>query len=117
MAEEMLDAPLACNEVPDLMMKAEDGRMIPEAATKQRREEVARVARGRRKRQREVEIRPEKHKHSSTDSRRTHNPAGFYSEEWDDTQQKGGRCSTQECVGDQKGGPDKRSIKYRPPAI
>ena len=25
--------------------------------------------------------------------------------------------STWECVGDQKGGTDKRSIKYRPPAI
>ena len=26
-------------------------------------------------------------------------------------------CSTWECIGDQKVGTDKRSVKYRPPAI
>ena len=26
-------------------------------------------------------------------------------------------CSTCECVGDRKGGTDKRSMKYHPPAI
>ena len=31
LAEEMLDAPPAWNEVPDLMIESEDGRMIPEA--------------------------------------------------------------------------------------
>ena len=33
-AEEMLEVPLAWNEVPDLMMEAVDCRMITEAATK-----------------------------------------------------------------------------------
>ena len=35
-------APQARNEVPDLLMEVEDGRMMPEAAVKQRRDEVAR---------------------------------------------------------------------------
>ena len=48
MGEEMLDAPPAWNEVLDLMIETEDGRMIPEAAH------------GRRKRRREDDIRPEK---------------------------------------------------------
>ena len=39
---EMLDAPTAWNEVPDLMMETEDGRMIMKAATKRKRDEVAR---------------------------------------------------------------------------
>ena len=41
MAEEMLDAPLAWNEVPDLIMETEDSRMFLEAATKRKRDEVA----------------------------------------------------------------------------
>ena len=41
LAEEMLFAPPAWNEVPNLMMEAKDGKMIPEAATKRKREEVA----------------------------------------------------------------------------
>ena len=47
MAEEMLDTLLAWNEVPDVMMETEDGRTILEAATKWKRDEVAR---GQRKR-------------------------------------------------------------------
>ena len=60
-------------------METEDGRMILEAATKWKRNEVAH---GQRKRQREDEIRPEKRE------QRTHNLAGFYSEEWDESQQE-----------------------------
>ena len=84
-AEEMLDAPPALNEVPDLMMETKDGRMIPEAATKRKRDEVGL---GRRKRPREEDIRPEKCKHSPVVSLRTPNPAGFYSEDWDELQQE-----------------------------
>ena len=40
MAEEILDAPPAWNEVPDLMMETKDGRMILEAATKRKRDGV-----------------------------------------------------------------------------
>ena len=40
--EEILEVPPSWNEVPDLMMEAEDGRMIMEAATKRKRDEVAR---------------------------------------------------------------------------
>ena len=41
LVEELLNALPAWNEVPDLIMEAEDGRMIPEASTKRKREEVA----------------------------------------------------------------------------
>ena len=81
----MLDALPALNEVPDLMMETEDGRMITEEATKRKRDEVAR---GWRKGRREDDIRLEKHEHSPTVSRRTQNPAGFYSEDWDELQQE-----------------------------
>ena len=86
MAEETWnDAPLAWNEVPDLTMETKDGRMIPETATKRKRDEVPR---GQKKQQREDDIRPEKHEHSPTISWRTQNPAGFYSEDWDELQQE-----------------------------
>ena len=49
-AEEMLEAPLAWNEVPNLIMEVEEGKMMPGAAVKRRREEVAQ---GRRKQWRE----------------------------------------------------------------
>ena len=61
MAEEMLDPPQAWNEVPYLMMETEDGRMIPDTATKQKRYEVAR---GQRKQWKEDKIRQEKCEHS-----------------------------------------------------
>ena len=41
MTEEMLDPPPALNEISDLMMGTKDGRMMPESATKQKRELVA----------------------------------------------------------------------------
>ena len=68
MAEEILDAPPAWNEVPDLMMETEYGRMIQEAAIKRKRDEVAC---GWRKQQREDDIRPEKHEHSPMVSQST----------------------------------------------
>ena len=63
LAEEMIEASPAWNEVPDLIMEVEEGRVMPEAAVKQRREEVAR---GGKKKRREGEIRPEKCEHSPT---------------------------------------------------
>ena len=68
MAEEMLEAPPAWGEVLDLLMETEGGRIILEAATKRKRDEVAR---GRRKLRREEEIGPEKREHSPTVTRRT----------------------------------------------
>ena len=85
MAKEMLDTPLVWNEVPDPMMETKDGRMIREAATKQKRDEVAC---GRRKRQREDDNRPEKCEHSLMVSRRTMNSVGLYSEDWDELQEE-----------------------------
>ena len=58
-AEEILKAPPVWNEVPDLMMEVEEGRIMPEAAVKQRRDEVAQ---GRR----EEDIRQEKRENSPT---------------------------------------------------
>ena len=55
-AEERLEVLPIWNEVPDLMMEVADERMMPEASTKRRREEVAK---GRRKRWREDDIRPD----------------------------------------------------------
>ena len=83
--EEMLDAPPAWNEVPDLMIETKGDRMIPEAVTNQKRDKVAL---GWRKQWREDNIRPEKCEHSHRVSRRTCNPAGFFSEEWDKLQQE-----------------------------
>ena len=81
----MLEVPPAWNVVPDLMMEVEEGRMITEAAIKGKRDEVAR---GWRKPQREEEIQQEKREHSPTVSLRSRNPAGFYSEDWDELQQE-----------------------------
>ena len=58
---DMLDAPPAWNDVPDLMMETKDGRMILEAAIKQKRDEVAPWQR---KWRREDDIRQEKHENS-----------------------------------------------------
>ena len=66
-------------------METKDGRMITEAVSKQKKDEVAR---GQRKRRREDYIRPEKHEHSPMVSQRTQNPAGFYSGDWDVLQQE-----------------------------
>ena len=63
MANKMLDPPPAWNEAPDLMMETEDGRMIQEAATKRKRDEVAC---GQRQQRREDDIRPEKNENSPT---------------------------------------------------
>ena len=73
-AEDMLEVSPAWNEVTDHMNEAKDSKLITEAATKQKRDEVAP---GRRKLQREDGICPEKREHSPTVSWRTRNPAGF----------------------------------------
>ena len=84
-AEEMLEVHPEWNEVPDMMMEDED--VVPEAeeSTKQKRDEVAQ---GRRKRQKEDDIQPEKRGHSPTVSLRAQNPEGFYSEDWNEVQQE-----------------------------
>ena len=66
-------------------MEEED--VLPEAtgSTKLRQEEVSR---GRRKRQKEDDIRPEKRGHSPTVSQRTQKPEGFYSEDLNEVQQE-----------------------------
>ena len=67
----MLEVPPEWNAVPDLIIKDEEGMMITETDTKQKRDEVAQ---GQRKRQKEDDIRPEKCEHSPTVSQRTRNP-------------------------------------------
>ena len=73
-AEEMLEVSAEWNDVPDMIM--EDKDVLPEAEgfTKQKRVEVAR---GRRKRRKEDDIRPEKRGHSPTVSRRIQSPEGL----------------------------------------
>ena len=66
------------------MMEVEDGRMMPEAVVKQKGRSSQRTE----ETQREENIRPEKHEHCPTVSKRTRNPAGFYSKEWDKLQQE-----------------------------
>ena len=76
--EVMLEVPSEWNAVPDLTMEHEEGMMIKEKDTKQKRDEV-----GWRKQWKEDDIHPEKRDHSPTVSWRTPNPAGLYSENWD----------------------------------
>ena len=73
----MLEVPPEGNAVPDLIMEDEEGMMIMEIYTKEKRDEVAQ---GRRKHPKEDDIRPEKHI--------SRNPTGFYSEDWDEFQQE-----------------------------
>ena len=79
--EEMLEIPPEWNAVPDLIMENEEELMITKMDNKPKRDKVVR---GLRKQQKEDDIRPEKHEHSPTVSRRTRNPEGFYSEDWDE---------------------------------
>ena len=44
--------------------------------------------RGSQKRRKEDDIRPKKREHSPVVSRRTRNPEGFYSEDWDESKQE-----------------------------
>ena len=83
--EERLDAPPGWNDVEDLIM--DDGEILAEnmKPEKRRRDEAAR---GWRKRKKEDDIFAEKQEHSPATSRRTRNPEGFYSEDWDDNQQE-----------------------------
>ena len=84
-AKEMLDTPPGWNEVEDLIM--DDGDILAEnmRPEKSRRDEITR---GRRKRRKEDNIRAEKQEHSPTTSRRTQNPEGFYSKDWNEDQQE-----------------------------
>ena len=84
MAEEMQEVSPEWNEVPDLMMEDEDVLLKAEGYTKWKRDEVAL---GRRKWQKEDDIRPEKRVHSPTASQRTQNPEGFCYEDWNEVQQ------------------------------
>ena len=83
-AEKRLDAPPGWNNVEDLIM--EDGEILEENTRleKRRRDEVAQ---GWRKQRKEDDIRAEKQEHSPCTSKRTRNPEGFYSENWNDDQQ------------------------------
>ena len=77
--------PLGWNNVEDLIM--EDGEILEEYTRpeKRRRDEVAQ---GRRKWRKEDAIRAEKQELFSSTSKRTQNPEGFYSENWNDDQQE-----------------------------
>ena len=83
--EEMLEVPQEWNEVSDLMMEDEDVGPATEGAAKGKIDEEAR---GWRKRWKEVYIRLEKHAPLPTVSRRTQNPEGFYSKDWNEVQQE-----------------------------
>ena len=80
----MLEVPSDWNEVPDLMMEDEDVWPATEAEIKQK---INGVAQGRRKQQKKEDIGMQKCEHSPTVSRRTQNPEGFYSEDWNEAQQ------------------------------
>ena len=84
MAEEQLEALPEWNEVPDLMMETGEEVEMTNVAAKRKRDEVAQ---GQRKRWKEDEIRAEKRKHLPSIQKRSHNPAGFYSKDWDESQQ------------------------------
>ena len=110
--EEMLEAPPAWKEVPDLMMVVEEKRMMPEAPVKQKMEELTQ---GWRKWRREEEIRLEKHEHSPQ-------YLGGHKTQQDSisrscTQHQGGRCSICEAKVDLGGRIDKRSMKYHPSTL
>ena len=77
-AEEMLELPPVWNEVQDLLM--EDGDVISEDL-RPRKHKRDKVARGRRKRRNEDDIRVDKRRHSLTEPRRIHHPQGFYDED------------------------------------
>ena len=66
-------------------MEDEEGMMIMEMDTNRKWDKVAQ---GRGKRRKEDDIHPEKNEHLPTVSLRTQNPAGFYSEDWDELQEE-----------------------------
>ena len=75
----MLEIPPEWNKVPDLIMEDKKELMSTETNNMQKRDEVAR---GCRKRRKKDDICLEKHEHSPMVSRRTWNPEGFYSKDW-----------------------------------
>ena len=78
----MLEIPPKWNAVPDLIMEDEEELMITETDTKRKRDKVAQ---GCRKRRNKDDIRLKKCEHSPMVSRRTRNPGGLYSEDWDES--------------------------------
>ena len=84
-AEERLDAPPGWNDVEDLIMN--DREILAENMKPEKRRSNE-VARGRRKRRKEDDICAEKREHSPSTSKRTRNPEGFYSENWNDDKQE-----------------------------
>ena len=81
----MLEIPSEWNEVPDLIIEDKDVRPATEVADKRKIDEEAW---GQRKQQKGDDIHPKKHEYSPTVSRRTRNPEGFYSEDWNEAQQE-----------------------------
>ena len=73
------------DEVSNLRLEDEDLLLEAEGYTKGKKDEVAL---GRIKRQKEDEIRPEKSLYLPSSSRRTHNPEGFYSDDWNEVQRE-----------------------------
>ena len=69
-----------------------EDREILEENTSSEKRRRAEVAQGRRKRRRDNDVVQEKLNHSPSTSKRTRNPAGFYSENWDDDQQEEDEC-------------------------
>ena len=80
-----LEVPPKWNVVPDLIMEADEGLMITETDTKWKRDELAG---GCRKWWKADDIGPEKCEQSLKVSLRTQNPVGFYSKDWDESQQE-----------------------------
>ena len=81
----MLEVPPEWNEVPDLMMEEKDVLPKAKGSTKQRRDEISR---GRKKRRKKDHIQSEKQGHFPTVSQRIQNPEGFYSEDLHEVQQE-----------------------------
>ena len=83
--EVMLEIPREWNAVPDLIMEDKKELIINETDNTLKRDEVVR---GHRKQWKEDDICPEKSEHSPMVSRRAQNSEGFYSEDWDESEQE-----------------------------
>ena len=83
--EVMLEIPPEWNLVPDLIMEDVEELMITETDNKRKRDEVVP---GHRKRWKEDDICLEKRENFPMVSRRTQNPEGFYSKDWDESKQE-----------------------------
>ena len=81
----MSEVPPEWNEVSDLMMEDEGVQPATEEAAERK---IDKVAQGRRKWQKEHDIRPKKRANSPTVSQRTQNSEGFYSKDRNEVQQE-----------------------------